>query len=606
MGESDNISPTKNDPMEIVTPLNNEMEISTPVDKGKGVILYELGYLLDKLEKDDKDGMVGVINNIVEILRPLVILYDADTFYLQDDVNKYIDILREIFTNHKKLIKYIFKIDKIIPINSANGRIFILKTLSKKYKTSKLLVKVALNKTADPISYEYYVGLALNRLRVDYNIDYFAVMYGRFFCGLDPKIDVNEDKLGDMELCDNRYNKKTHLLYEFIRNIETEEVLTLSDYIKELNNMEGDSSERETDIVNVMILVLYALQVAQDKMDFTHYDLHAKNILVVKLSKDKEYSMIYKDETINIITGVVPHIIDYGRSHINPRTALDENGVFKDYELNMEFRDFELYQNALFKKCVLDRKNMYHLEGIKEVEKHLHKLANRYLYKNELLKGEETIETLEFKKNILEMYYYGVSEVVDNNFRVIKCDFGTDTRRSNKKYDFFKICRIVGGMMSNLSKKDLYSQNTWKNLGDKLELQYPFHDGWYYSLVSDYKANPIGIMTDDDYFNEPMDIVSYLYNTLYTKNQYGGMNIDKKNGKINEKNTDNMDNDIKNRKKLNLETIKRNFKNEKIKYEFMKIDYSGMNTGSFDMNAYMDVNDKNNTDNVNVNNINKN
>ena len=588
MEENDKGIDTPTVDMELVSPVRSvsEMEISTPVDKGKGVILYELGYLLEKLEKENnKDGMIDAINDMIEILRPLIILYDADTFYLQDDVNKYIDILREIFTNHKKMIKYIFKIDKIIPINSANGRIFILKTLSKKYKTSKLLVKVALRETTDPISYEYYVGLALNRLRVDYNIDYFAVMYGRFFCGLDPKIDVNEK---DVELCDNRYNKKTHLLYEFIRNIETEQVLTLSDYIEELKV--GESLEREINILNVMILVLYGLQEAQDKMDFTHYDLHAKNILVVKLAEEKEYNITYKGEKIKIITGVVPHIIDYGRSHINPETALNENGVFKDYELNVEFSDFELYQNALFKKAVLDRKNVNHLEKIKRVERHLHKLARRYLYKYELLEGEETIdtyETLEFKKSILEIYYNGQHEIVDNEFKVIKCDFGIDTRRSHKKYDFFRICRIVGGMISNISKgKYLYSQNIWKNLGDKLELQYPYHDGWYYSLVSDYKPNPIGIMTDDDSFNEPIDIVKYLYDKLYSEGQSGGMDI-KKNRKTIENNKDIMNNVI-NKTKINFEKIKKKLENEKIKYDFMEIDYSDMNTGSFNMN--MDVN----------------
>jgi hypothetical protein len=592
----------ENDNMELVTPVSSnisEMEISTPVEE-RGII-YELGYLLEKLKKENnKDEMIDVINDMVKILRPLVILYDADTFYLQDDVNKYIDILREIFTNHKKLIKYIFKIDKIIPINSANGRIFILKTLSKKYKTSKLLVKVASKETADPISYEYYVGLALNRLRVDYNIDYFAVMYGRFFCGLDPRIDVNEDNLGDMELCDNRYNKKTHLLYEFIRNIETEEVLTLSDYIEELKDDKG--LEREINIINVMILVLYALQEAQDKMDFTHYDLHAKNILVVKLAEEREYNIIYKGENIKIITSVVPHIIDYGRSHIKPDTAINENGVFKDYELNAEFSDFELYQNALFKKYVLDRKNVNHLEKIKRLERHLHKLANRYLYKNELLENKqivETYETLEFKKGILEMYYNGQYEIVDNEFKVIKCDFGIDTRQSHKKYDFFRICRIVGGMISNLSKeKDLYSQNVWSNLGDKLELQYPYHDGWYYSLVSDYKPNPIGIMTDDDSFNEPIDVVKYLYNKIYIQEQFGGMDI-KKNGKRenndnikknNMNNVDNVINEKKNKKQIKLELIKNKLENEKKKYVFMNIDYSDMNTGSITMDMDTDVN----------------
>ena len=85
----------ENDNMELVTPVSSnisEMEISTPVE-GKGVI-YELSYLLEKLEKENnKDEMIDVINDMVKILRPLIILYDADTFYLQDDVNKYINNL---------------------------------------------------------------------------------------------------------------------------------------------------------------------------------------------------------------------------------------------------------------------------------------------------------------------------------------------------------------------------------------------------------------------------------------------------------------------------------------------------------------------------------
>ena len=47
--------------MELVSPVRSvtEMEISTPVDKGKGIILYELGYLLEKLEKEQAD-YIGV------------------------------------------------------------------------------------------------------------------------------------------------------------------------------------------------------------------------------------------------------------------------------------------------------------------------------------------------------------------------------------------------------------------------------------------------------------------------------------------------------------------------------------------------------------------
>jgi hypothetical protein len=564
----------------LVSPISSnvsEMGISTPVDKKNGVVFYELRYLLEKLDRDNnKDEKIDVINNIVEILRPLIILYDAETFYLQDDVNKYIDILKDIFTNHKNLIKYIFKIDRIIPISSANGRIFILKTLSNKYKTSKLLVKVAIEKTSDPISYEYYVGLALNRLRVDYNIDFFAVMYGRFFCGLDPKIDTNKDNLDNIELCDNIYDKKTHLLYEFIRNVETEEVFTLYDYIEELKNV--DSFDREMNILNIMILVLYALQEAQDKMQFTHYDLHAKNILVVKLSERKVYNLNYKNVNMIIMTDVVPHIIDYGRSHIDPKTAVSENGMFKDYETDIVFSDFGFYQTFIFKKYTLSRENVDHLEMLKRIERHLDKLANLY--------NIETSRILQFKIDMLEAYYKGKGEIVNNEFKIIKCDFGIDTRKSHKKYDFFKICRIVGGMISNISRqKKLYSQDIWANLGDELELQYPFHDGLFYSLVSDYEPNPIQ-MSDRDSFNEPIDVAHYLYNELYNVMQYGGG--EKNEIRINYKDNMKKTNENKSELKIDLELIKKNLQSKKKKYDFMNIDYSDMNAGSITID--MDTN----------------
>ena len=50
----------------------------------------------------------------------------------------------------------------------------------------------------------------------------------------------------------------------------------------------------------------------------------------------------------------------------------------------------------------------------------------------------------------------------------------------------------------------------------------------------------------------------------------------------------NIINEKNNERKLNFEKIKKKLENEKIKYDFMEIDYSDMNTGSFNMN--MDVN----------------
>lgn len=626
MGESGSESGTDKDDrstggiiMDRLSSDNSEVNLSLGEDNGEvdlekislgdnnGKVYYDLGLLIDDIIKrrGSEDVILNRINDIVKIMRPLVILYDVNKFYLPEKnvIEKYIDALKELFIYHKDIFKYIFKIDKIIPINSANGRIFILRSMIRGGQSPKLLVKVALDKNVDPISYEYYVGLTLNKLRIDDNIEHFALMYGRFFCGLDPNIDVlkSSEDLEKVEICDTRYSKKSHLLYEFIRDIETDKVVTLSDYINELNNDE-DTLQREINIVNIMILVLNALQQGQEKFNFTHYDLHAKNILVVKLIEKRDYVINYNDNKIIITTEVVPHIIDYGRSHINPELAIRDNNVYYDYELNREFDNFGEYQRVLFRKYVLRREVENDLKIIKRVEWHLHKLANRYIYKIELSDNnkliEETFDTLEFKKGVLELYYNGRYEIMDNTFKIMSCDFGIDTTKSHKKYDFFRICRVVGGMILNINKnRELYSKNLWKNLGDKLELQFPYHDGWYYSLVSDYKPNPIGLMTDDDSFSVPMDVVYYLYNKLYILDQSGGGNMDEKIEKIKGKENEIMEDKNKiikdiesknvvqmDKNKLILEQLKKNLEKEKIKYNFMKIDYSDMNTGSFNIN----------------------
>lgn len=215
---------------------------------------------------------------------------------------------------------------------------------------------------------------------------------------------------------------------------------------------------------------------------------------------------------------------------------------------------------------------------------------------------EKEYEVLEFKKIALEYYYNADYEVKDNKLKILKCDFGIDTRKSHKKYDFYRICRIVGGMILNFNKKKkIYSSTLWKNLSDKLELQYPYHDGWYYSLVSDYKANPIGIMTDEDVFDEPIDVAYYLHNVLYKEEQqeqYGGQGVDEKiENKVIEikeqmKKLETIDkiDKLKNvsnkldKKALKLDKLKSNLQNEKVKYDFMKIDYKDINTGSFNIN----------------------
>lgn len=501
------------------------------------------------LESDKNLDLTYKMRTILETMEPLITIYFADRFYLADidKIPKYIETFKQLFLQHKTLLKYMFQIFKVLPINSANGRIFVLKSLTPKIKPMEmdidqrnpptLLVKVALSTTSDPISYEYFVGLSLNILRTQYNIDHFAIMYGRFLCGLNPKIDIttNYQELEQIKLCDDNFPAKTHLLYEYIKGNETENVMTLKDFI-ETGILSDDLGAFQVNLINIIILIMISLQKAQDILDFTHYDLHTQNILVVKLNQIRTYTLSYNDNTYIINTEVVPHIIDYGRSYINPNKALSDNdsNIFYDNELQQPFNDFKIYQQTLFKPIVihqsnskLDPKYAKKQLAISTLEKHLNKLAYRFLYNTELDDNYPIIDdenTIKFKKQILTKYYNGHSTINKNTFKIQYFDFGIDSRTPNHSYDFFRLIRIIGSKFLKLPNFPSYM--LWRFLSEQLELQYPFHDGSYFSLSSNYKHNPLNFMIDqNDEFKTPIDIANFFYNYIYitdTVMQSGG------------------------------------------------------------------------------------
>ena len=96
----------------------------------------------------------------------------------------------------------------------------------------KLLIKIAKNNHSDPPSYEYYIGLTMNKLRSLYKneeiIDNFALIYGRFNCSI--------DNIKNNKLCiGNENNSKTHICYEYIRNVHSNKITT--SFLNYFNNL---------------------------------------------------------------------------------------------------------------------------------------------------------------------------------------------------------------------------------------------------------------------------------------------------------------------------------------------------------------------------------
>ena len=97
---------------------------------------------------------------------------------------------------------------------------------------------------------------------------------------------------------------KINIITEFISN------QTLQMYI-----MSNDF--KFTDFIVILLQICLALEVAQQKCNFVHYDLTVWNIIIKKLDKpiDVEYPL-KNNKIIKIRTNIIPIILDYGKSHV--------------------------------------------------------------------------------------------------------------------------------------------------------------------------------------------------------------------------------------------------------------------------------------------------
>jgi hypothetical protein len=103
---------------------------------------------------------------------------------------------------------------------------------------------------------------------------------------------------------DHRFSIK---LYE-----EYAEKRTLFQYLDSL--MENPEKNVRTDFLNVLFQIILALEVAQYRFDFCHYDLHMKNILVkYTINETITYPIMHETCTLHHVNHVIK-IIDFGMS----------------------------------------------------------------------------------------------------------------------------------------------------------------------------------------------------------------------------------------------------------------------------------------------------
>jgi|Laugrespbdmm15dd_1035085.scaffolds.fasta_scaffold00149_3 hypothetical protein len=568
-----------------------------------------LNYLLQELYHLSSYDPFGLkmISNTDDVMEIKQLLKNNINFYNPDMemIDKYKRAFK-IFQKNPQVYEHFFKILKVLPINSVNGRVFIIgfKKSTPEVDNSQLIVKVPL-KGGDSLSYEYYIGNVINTLRENAKTPNFSLIYGRMMCGLNTIFEKkykdesgNENfvqipqKLLDNErvkICDSNYkdNMKMHLLYEYVRNPNTKRVSSFESYIDRLLNVDNETAMfiLERNIINILIILMYSLQVAYDSVQFTHYDLHPGNILIVELDEPEEFVIKYKrGKTITIVSNVIPYVIDYGRCFVNPELAVpEEDGMFHEFETGHTYKNFSEFQKDLFGGMVYeyDESNPDNKESVsvlkldKMVDNYLNKIKKLYNYSEDKINKMkiqiiDTILNRHTSQAGIKNYF---TRKGSERVTLSRYDFGLNPK-PNEKYDFFRLVKTVIDILyeGKETNDNLKYDKMWILLDNQLTIEYPFYDNVYYSLPCDYHITDYNSITTrpgpwKHWIMKPSDIGRILYNIIqddiYTrgnktlrKHQIGGgsiLNLDKNQKKYNERvnyiNTE-MNSKIKNKTKI--------------------------------------------------------
>jgi hypothetical protein len=169
-------------------------------------------------------------------------------------------------------------------------------------------------RTSENILHEYFVGaFGTNFLRGD--IPNFSFVMGVFQCS--PPY-ISDRKVLTYCQNDNSNNQVYNVLYENITDS-----MSLGDFI-----IKGCSYK---DYLNVITQIVLALNLANKKIDYTHYDMHTENVLIKRLPH--EIYIPYPEGYLK--TKYLAIIIDLGRNHIkyqgvNYGFSLVNGGIFPD------------------------------------------------------------------------------------------------------------------------------------------------------------------------------------------------------------------------------------------------------------------------------------
>lgn len=349
-------------------------------------------------------------------------------------------------------------------------------------KTFNTILKTSKRLNADNIYYEFIVGNCINILK----------KYYPNFCYTFAYLNLDDHLKNELEVCKSFENiglfkeKSYFKLFKDLNELQTlrnisegcsnnnKSSVLIEDIPSSISfNELLNDPEFKCDVSYYTFCNLYQIYYTLNsiKKIFTHYDLHEKNVMYLKLNK--KIKIIYEadPESVILYTRYIPVIIDYGRCHINCLEL--DNNIFSRIFSEIACES-DKCNNKIYPLCNTDSKgiwtyrkspleyfdNKYYTNYRKKNESHdLRYIVNILLY---YLNENRTIKKF-FKKYVnaennsefFEEKYYGTKEYEDCLIETNDVPIGK-IKTVGDVMIFLKYFYISNKCFENKSSDDLY------------------------------------------------------------------------------------------------------------------------------------------------------
>jgi len=215
----------------------------------------------------------------------------------------------------------------------SNGNITLLEYEREKYK-SYGVIKQNIKPKSDSVFYEYIVG----RYFINNVYKHFPCFLQTYGYSLIESEILKENKLINLMKTDNK-DEQLELIRDGIKTacmnptelfllLENVSVpLTLYDILEKRTSIDYEEFIEE-ELIYVLFQIYYTLYQLKD--EFTHYDLHAANVLIYEPVPGSyiQYHYHHNGEIISFQSRYIVKIIDYGRCYFN-NGIIDSNDIYE-------------------------------------------------------------------------------------------------------------------------------------------------------------------------------------------------------------------------------------------------------------------------------------